>query len=78
MKHRGFFLISILQFTLGSTALAQQAPFDTVIRGGRFLDGTGAPLTITSSWPPTILMPTLQRSFLSAPQPFNTRCVSAS
>jgi hypothetical protein len=34
MKHRGFFLISILQFTLGSTALAQQAPFDTVIRGG--------------------------------------------
>ena len=55
MKHRGFFLISILQFTLGSTALAQQAPFDTVIRGGRLLDGTGAPLTITSSWPPTIL-----------------------
>jgi N-acyl-D-amino-acid deacylase len=43
MKHRGVFLISFLQFAFGSAALAQQAPFDTVIRGGRLLDGTGAP-----------------------------------
>ena len=43
MKHRWVFLISFLQVALISTAVAQQAPFDTVIRGGRLLDGTGAP-----------------------------------
>jgi N-acyl-D-aspartate/D-glutamate deacylase len=43
MKHRWVFLIVVLQVALMSIAVAQQAPFDTVIRGGRLLDGTGAP-----------------------------------
>src|SRR5262245_57919413 len=43
MKHRWVFLIVVLQVALISIAVAQQAPFDTVIRGGRLLDGTGAP-----------------------------------
>src|SRR5262249_62324193 len=37
------FLIVVLQVALMSIAVAQQAPFDTVIRGGCLLDGTGAP-----------------------------------
>src|SRR5215467_13900488 len=43
MKHRWVFLIVVLQVALMSIAVAQQAPFDTIIRGGRLLDGTGAP-----------------------------------
>jgi len=43
MKHRWVFLIVVLQVALMSIAVAQQTPFDTVIRGGRLLDGTGAP-----------------------------------
>jgi N-acyl-D-amino-acid deacylase len=43
MKHTRFFVISFLQVGLVSIAFAQQAPFDIVIRGGRLLDGTGAP-----------------------------------
>jgi dihydroorotase/N-acyl-D-amino-acid deacylase len=43
MKHTGFFFVAVLAIGLVPHCFAQQPQYDIVIRGGRLLDGTGAP-----------------------------------
>lgn len=43
MKHTDFFFVAVLAIGLAPLCFAQQPQYDIVIRGGRLLDGTGAP-----------------------------------